>query len=296
MNLLSDKDIENAFAELKTDPEKSGISTGWKSLDEFWRVEKGQLNIVTGIPSHGKSEFMDALMVNLYEKWRWRHIIFSPENYPAKTHIRKISEKLMGKRFHFDPNEYDYNEAMKSIKSNFLMINTGDEGTNLGPILKLTQETKGVDLLVIDPWNELEETGNARNETDFIGKTLRYARRWARFYKIALFIVAHPHMLRTDKGVTPVPTAYNISGSAHWFNKADNIICVYREGIETQIHIQKVKFSYVGKPGIIKLRFDVRSGRYDEWTDADENESRQRTMIQNQQDFTSTLARTGERL
>ena len=75
-----------------------GMHPGWKQLGEHYRPAKGTLNIITGIPSHGKSEFMDALAVNLSLQHKWKWIVFSPENYPLELHVKKISEKLMGKR------------------------------------------------------------------------------------------------------------------------------------------------------------------------------------------------------
>lgn len=38
-----------------------GLSTGWDAVDELYTVEPGQLTIVTGVPSSGKSEWLDAL-------------------------------------------------------------------------------------------------------------------------------------------------------------------------------------------------------------------------------------------
>lgn len=58
---------------------------------------------------------------------------------------------------------------------------------------------------------------------------------------------------------------YDISGSAHWFNKPDNILSVYRESEHptgTQIHIQKVKFREVGHTGTVVLRHDARTGTF----------------------------------
>ena len=39
-----------------------GARTGWPSLDRHYTVAPGQLTLVTGWPSIGKSEFVDALL------------------------------------------------------------------------------------------------------------------------------------------------------------------------------------------------------------------------------------------
>ncbi|MDE2470828.1 MAG: hypothetical protein KGL35_19300, partial [Bradyrhizobium sp.] len=83
-----------------------------------------------------------------------------------------------------------------------------------------------------------------------------------------VFIVAHPQKLYRNKdGHYPVPTLYDISGSAHWRNKADNGIVVYRDINEpenplVEIHVQKVRFREVGKVGGVELKYDKATGCY----------------------------------
>ena len=42
-----------------------GASTGMPVMDDLFTMAEGQLSIVTGMPSSGKSEFIDQIMVNL---------------------------------------------------------------------------------------------------------------------------------------------------------------------------------------------------------------------------------------
>ena len=57
---------------------------------------------------------------------------------------------------------------------------------------------------------------------------------------------------------------YDISGSAHFFNKTHNGISVYRD-FETNIvdvYVQKVKFSWLGQIGWCSFRFDTLTRQY----------------------------------
>ena len=57
---------------------------------------------------------------------------------------------------------------------------------------------------------------------------------------------------------------YDISGSAHWFNKLDNGIVVYLNydtGV-TDVYVQKVRFKYIGKKGMSRFTWDFKNGRY----------------------------------
>jgi twinkle protein len=65
----------------------------------------------------------------------------------------------------------------------------------------------------------------------------------------------------------PIVTLYDISGSAHFFNKCDNGLSLWRDKYAgdnlAQIHVQKIRFRECGKLGMADLRFDWQSGRYE---------------------------------
>jgi twinkle protein len=63
-------------------------STGFRRLDGLYRVRPGEFTVLTGIPSHGKSEFLDALMINLGQAG-WRFGVYSAENLPLELR-RKV--------------------------------------------------------------------------------------------------------------------------------------------------------------------------------------------------------------
>lgn len=257
---------------------KTGASPGWPILAQHYQIVKGQLNIFTGVPSHGKSEFTDAIMVNLAQKEAWNFVVYSPENYPVNVHARKLSEKLIGKSM-FGSNRMSRTsliEAIKWVNKHFTFLDGADEDVNLDSIFDAVLDQKKkrpVDGVIIDPWNELEGSRPEKmSETDFIGICLKRCRMFARKHDIWFAIVAHPTKMRQDpKGAYPIPTLYDISGSAHWYNKADNGIVVHRDFVEktTRIIVQKIKFKYYGKPGDVSMIYDVESGRYREMNDHD---------------------------
>ena len=97
-------DLTDEINKLYHDGFKRGVSTGFRSLDEFYTVKGGELTLVTGIPSHGKSEFVDALMMNISQSESWRFGIYSPENQPLERHAAKLIEKHTGKPFKKEDN------------------------------------------------------------------------------------------------------------------------------------------------------------------------------------------------
>lgn len=250
-----------------------GEYSGWIELHQFYSVMPGQLNIVTGIPGHGKSEFVDALAVNVAHLHGWRTAFYSPENYPYKLHVTKIAEKYVGKPFNPGFTERmsrnEFSASMDWVNEHFTWIMP--EQPSLDEIMDKAQSLvsrNGIRMLVIDPWNEVEHSRpSGMSETEYIGISLSKLRIFARKNQVAVFVVAHPKSLSKDaNGNYPVPNPYDISGSANWRNKADNCLAVWRDlADDTQpvsIHVQKIKFKICGKLGVAQLRYDKVTGRY----------------------------------
>ena len=127
---------------------------------------------------------------------------------------------------------------------------------------------KGIRGLIIDPWNEIEHNlPQGMTETIYVSHALKRMRQFARHYGIHLWVVAHPAKLYREKdGNYPVPTLYDISGSANWRNKADNGICVWRDFSADhkpiEIHVQKVRFRQIGRIGMARLDYIKPTASY----------------------------------
>jgi len=105
-----------------------------------------------------------------------------------------------------------------------------------------------------------------KSDTGYIGRCLDLIALFCEANNICCFLVAHPYKMEKDKktGKYLVPTLYTISGSADFFNKTDNGLCVYRnfETKKTEIHISKVKFDHWGWIGMAEYVYEPLSLRY----------------------------------
>ena len=252
-----------------------GHTTGWECLNNYFTVKAGEFTVLTGMPSHGKSEWLDNLMVNLALYHNYRFAIYSPENHPLELHAKKIIEKLIQKPFYgaHRMSESDLNEAVDMMDKHFSFVKPTELQFTPIDIINdalpwLDQSTLQPRALIIDPWNEMDHYRPAGlNETEYISRVLTDLRRAARDYKTHLFLVAHPMKMQKDKeGNYPVPRPYDISGSAHWYNKADNCISIWRDVANnpelTQVHIQKVRFNTTGKVGMVELIYNREKSSY----------------------------------
>lgn len=254
----------------------SGESTGWRAIDKCYTVAPGELSIVTGLPGHGKSEWLDALMVNMAKQHGWHFAVCSPENFPVAGHVAKILEKYTGKPFALGPTPRmswsDLAEGVQWVQNHLVFFSPAEECVNIEEVLRLAKISVtryGIRGLVIDPWNEFDhQRGPGMSETEYIGAMLTKIRRFARNHAVHVWIIAHPMKLKKlENGGYPVPTPYDINGSANWRNKADNCLAIYRDPLSdddraVQVYIQKIRFRYHGKIGTVELYWNPVNGRY----------------------------------
>lgn len=254
----------------------NGLESGMKSysiFDEACTWEFGRLCIITGIPSHGKSEWLDFILVRLNIEQQIKVAYFSPENYPVKFHYSKLASKITGKAF--NANSMDINEFESSfeyIKDNFFFIDPED-GMDMDNILakaKYLIKKRGIKALVIDPYNKIEHLKKSgENETEYISRFLDKLIMFARRNNILIFLVAHPRKMGKDAaGNFEVPSLYDINGSANFYNKADYGITVYRDKCADMvyIHFLKIKFKHLGDGGTIACKYNFKNGRYEHET------------------------------
>lgn len=270
-------DIQDDIYSLYTDGLGQGVSTGWTPLDPYLKIRPGLLSVVTGIPNSGKSNWLDDLLINLAENEGWRFAIFSPENQPISDHASRMIEKRVRRPFNGDPdirmNRYELEKGNKWVSHYFTWILPDDDGEwtleNILDTAKVLVKRKGIQGLVIDPWNELEHLRPAHmSETEYISVCLKKLRHFARKYSVHVWVVAHPAKLyRNQNGEVPVPDLYSISGSAHWRNKADIGIVVWRD-LESpssrlvRIYVQKMRFKQDGRLGVAELAYCSITGKY----------------------------------
>jgi twinkle protein len=105
--------------------------------------------------------------------------------------------------------------------------------------------------------------------TEYVSETLSQVIDLVREYNMHLWLVAHPAKMRKDKdGKYPIPTPHDIADSAHFWNKADNCITVWRDQVEgskeVDIHVQKVRWKHIGRIGATRLVYDRLTGQYRE--------------------------------
>ena len=262
--------LKERIRTIRTNGLPQGFFTGVSNLDEVFRFDKGRLITITGVPNCGKSEFVDFYTTTLNKRYGLKTFYFSPENQPCELHLSKLISKYTNKPMS-ELSTVEVDTAMEYICNNFYICNY-DKVKTLDDIerqVEVLNSTNPFDILVLDAYNKIESDKPAGEiETEFISKVLDRLCDIAIKYNLMVILVAHPRKMdwKNNDRVAQCPTAYDINGSANFYNKSDYVLAVHRDRDEDNetvtIRVDKVKFSHYGRQGKCYLKYDRDSGNY----------------------------------
>jgi len=254
-NVTTFKDIENEVSDFVKHGFKPGYQVGLSNFDRIFSTYTGQFITVTGIPSSGKSDFVDQMVVGYNQQYQWKTAFASPENAPTYLH----AHKLMRKVWQTMPSRDDigttkWKQIAEHINDNFFFIDM--ERYTLESVLRKGAELvkrKGIKCLVIDPYNKIRDVDcNTEDVNKYTMEYLTKIETFAKKYDVLVFIVAHPtKMYRDQNGKIQEPTMYNIKGGGEWYDASYHGLLVHRdyEAKNTKVKVLKVKFQNLGENG-----------------------------------------------
>ena len=268
-NVTTFKDIEKDVTDFVTNGFKPGYQIGLQNFDRIFSTYTGQFITVTGIPSSGKSDFVDQMVVGYNANYNWKTAFASPENAPNYLHAHKLMRKVWGDM----PKREDikgakWNEVSDHINDNFFFIDM--EKYTLESVLRKGAELvkrKGIKCLVIDPFNKVRDRNASSIDVNIY--TMEYLTKiesFAKKYDVLVFIVAHPtKMYKNSDGKIEEPNMYNIKGGGEWYDASYHGLLIHRnyEAKNTKVKVLKVKFQNLGENGAeCFFTWEPKSGSY----------------------------------
>ena len=268
-NVTTFKDIEDDITDFVRNGFKPGFQIGLKNFDDVFSTYTGQFITVTGIPSSGKSDWVDQMVVGYNNLYQWKTAFASPENAPTYLHAHKLMRKVWGDM----PSKHDihsnkWDKVADHINSNFFFIDM--ERYTLETVLRKGAELvkrKGIKCLVIDPFNKIRDV--ACTTEDVNRYTMEYLTKiemFAKKHDVLVFIIAHPtKMYKNSDGKIEEPTMYNIKGGGEWYDASYHGLLVHRdyERKTTKVKVLKVKFQNLGEnQGESFFTWESRSGSF----------------------------------
>jgi len=266
-NVTTFKDIEDEVTDFVRNGFKKGYQVGLENFDNIFSTYTGQFITVTGIPSSGKSDFVDQMVVGYNRNYGWKTAFASPENAPTYLHAHKLMRKTWeGMPTSADIHGDKWNNVSSHVNDNYFFIDM--ERYTLESVLRKGAELvkrKGIKCLVIDPFNKVRDV-DCKTE-DVNRYTMEYLTKietFAKKFDVLVFIVAHPTKMYKDKdGKIEEPTMYNIKGGGEWYDASYHGILVHRdyEAKTVKAKVLKVKFQNLGENGAeAHFKWEHKSG------------------------------------
>jgi len=267
-NVTTFRDIEDEITDFVRNGFKPGFQVGLSNFDDIFSTYTGQFITVTGIPSSGKSDFVDRMVVGYNRNYEWKTAFASPENQPTYLHAHKLMRKCWGGM----PTAADiysdrWNQIADHCNTNFFHIDM--ERYTLEAVLKKGAELvkrKGIKCLVIDPFNKVRSNDQSGDVNVYTLEYLQKIETFAKKYDVLVIVVAHPTKMYKDaNGKIEEPTMYNIKGGGEWYDASYHGLLIHRdyEAKTVKAKVLKVKFQNLGENGAeAHFKWQPDSGDY----------------------------------
>ena len=268
-NVTTFKDIEGEVKDFVKNGFKPGYQIGLSNFDQIFSTYTGQFITVTGIPSSGKSDFVDQMCVGYNKLYGWKTGFASPENTPNYLHAHKLMRKVWGNMPNTEDIDTDkWKEVGDHVNDNFFFIDM--DKYSLESVLRKGAELvkrKGIKCLVIDPFNKVrDKNASSLDVNHYTMEYLTKIENFAKKFDVLVFIVAHPTKMYKDKdGQIEEPNMYNIKGGGEWYDASYHGILVHRDydAKTVKAKVLKVKFQNLGENGAeCHFKWEPNSGSF----------------------------------
>lgn len=285
-NVSSLHDWEKDYDHFLLNGMNGGYKIGKSYFDDVFSTYTGQFITVTGIPSHGKSDWVDEMCLGYNREYGWKIAYASPENKPNVIHASKLEAKLVGQwvRTREQVNTGWHKQAKQFIDDNIKFIDL--DRYNLTAVLEKTKSLIrkfGIKVLVIDPFNKvrLAESLN-KSITDYTNDYLALIDEFARVNDILIILVAHPR--KPEKGEKNYePSFYDIKGGGEFYDMSPHGLLVYRdfEFNMVKVKVLKCKFAHLGENNAhCWFKWNKDNGRFSMYQFHSENPESCSTLIE----------------
>jgi twinkle protein len=253
-NVTTFRDIEDEVTDFVRNGFKPGFQVGLDNFDSIFSTYTGQFITVTGIPSSGKSDFVDQMVIGYNANYGWKTAYASPENTPTYLHAHKLMRKTwQGMPGVEDIKTEKWNQVADHVNDNYFFIDM--ERYTLESVLRKGAELvkrKGIKCLVIDPFNKVRSADPSGDVNVYTLEYLSQIEIFAKKYDVLVMVVAHPtKMYKDSKGNIEEPTMYNIKGGGEWYDASYHGLLVHRnyEDKTVKVKVLKCKFQNLGENG-----------------------------------------------
>jgi twinkle protein len=218
LKIKTPKDYVGAVKSYFNDDLTSGLALPFNTTHSDFRVRGGEVTIVTGYSGHGKSAWLNYVMLHLLQQQK--AMIASFEMLPKQTLGRMCQQT--GEAV---PNDEYIESFINKLEKRLFMYDTEGETTTAKKVQEVVYycaEKLGVKLMVIDSLMKCgipsEDYAGQKRFVDDLCVS-------ARDLGVHIFLVAHSKKTASeDEG----SNKFDVSGSSDITNLVDNVLSVHR--------------------------------------------------------------------
>ena len=274
--LINYSKFYDSIVEVIKEGDRVGNEISLKNFADVFRFKGTGILTTTGIPGHGKTEFVDAMLVDLARMYDESSLIIGFEQTPEE-HLIKLARKMIGanitcETWWHEKNEGIFKDNYRFITDKIKHIDIKEVGGKVESILMSSaswvqsEREKGNNprYVVIDPFNMLSVSGKVSGH-EKAEEILRQLTHFSHQMGVMVILVAHPFKMKKDEktGEYDIPDFYSVKGSSAFFEMSYHGITIYRINGMVLVRILKVKQNNLGDAGKdVWFMYDKPSGRY----------------------------------
>lgn len=223
--------------------------------DQHIRIRMGQLNIILGHPSVGKTTWIVWYLYQLAKRHGIKVMMYSGENDVLEIYSQLVQIHA-GKKY-WQVTEKESDEAADFLMEHFFFI----DDTEIYTAEELFErfECMDVNVCVIDPHNSVK-VPDRKNWYEYSVELGMKMRAFCKRTKKTVFICAHPrteaqrsvHKDGDFEGMPKPPIGPDIEGGGTWKNKCDNFWIIHRyiqhgsKWMQTHVIVEKIRYQDTG--------------------------------------------------
>ena len=274
--LINYSKFYDSIVEVIKEGDRVGHEISLKNFADVFRFKGTGILTTTGIPGHGKTEFVDAILVDLARMYDESSLIIGFEQTPEE-HLIKLARKMIGanitcETWWHEKNEGIFKDNYRFITDKIKHIDIKEVGGNVEKILMKSASWvqnerasgKNPRYVVIDPFNMLSTSGKVSGH-EKAEEILRQLTHFSHQMGVMVILVAHPFKMKKDEstGHYEIPDFYSVKGSSAFFEMSYHGLTIYRINGMVLVRTLKVKQNNLGDAGQdVWFMYDKPSGRY----------------------------------
>lgn len=268
--------IFDRVVEVASEGDYVGREISLANFASIFRFKGTGILTVTGIPTSGKTEFIDQCILDLARSYDEESLVIGFEQSPEE-HIIKLIRRLSGfdvrhKTWLKEENMPAFKKSYDYITNKISHLDTSTIGGEINKILekcaaKIKEKRKSgrkVRYAVFDPFNMLSIKGKFSN-LEKIEEILRRLTHFSHQMDVLVILIAHPFKMKRDEktGEYEMPDFYSVKGSSAFYEMSYHGLVVHRTPTHTIVRVLKVKQNNLGeKDAEAHFLYDKPSGRY----------------------------------